>query len=347
MKILALLAVLAAALAPGADDPRPADEILRDMRRIHFPRHSDGGSPEAVAAFRAQIRAASERKAALALELWRGHPSHDAVPQEMKIRWDLLVTQLEGHALVLEETAEAIRAQPSTALAGIALYSRALATLRMDGAPWKDKLARIEAYTSSVPAGESGARLLLELAEEHTTDEDLREQLFERIVREYDAKHHPARAAAGLLRLTRMRGERLALAFTDAVSREPFDLERTRGRVTILHFWGIGDDDFASLARLEAARDARPDDVALVGVFLIVRAPEGKTKRELLAEHGVTSPQYDELTEGGGVDDAWSWKLGIRRWPTTFVLDRDGRIASTNAHMHLDEVLAELLADAE
>lgn len=98
---------------------------------------------------------------------------------------------------------------------------------------------------------------------------------------------------------------------------EPFALERLRGRVLFINVWATWClPCVAELASIAALRDSlRAHDVA----FLIVSPEEPARVQAFLRRHRYDLPAYVEEQE---IPAAY----GLEALPTTFVVDRQGRI---------------------
>jgi thiol-disulfide isomerase/thioredoxin len=98
---------------------------------------------------------------------------------------------------------------------------------------------------------------------------------------------------------------------------EPFPLERLRGRVLFIHLWATWCAPcVAELATIAALRDSlRPDDVT----FVLVSPEEPARVEAFLRRHRYDLPAY---VEAEPIPAAY----GLEALPTTFVVDRSGRI---------------------
>jgi thiol-disulfide isomerase/thioredoxin len=86
--------------------------------------------------------------------------------------------------------------------------------------------------------------------------------------------------------------------------------------------------------------------VEFIGVSLDRSEAEGglQALRELCHREGVAWPQY---YQGQYWQSEFSSSLGIRSIPTVFLVDHEGKLASTNARGQLDRLIPEALERAK
>lgn len=114
-----------------------------------------------------------------------------------------------------------------------------------------------------------------------------------------------------------------------------------RGKVTVLTFWGYWcgtcRGELPAKQKLAAAYADR--SVAFVGVN---SDPDREDARRQAAADGLTWPSFWNDGRFGGLATDW----GVRSWPTTFVLDRDGVLRFSKVKLpelaaRIEELLAE------
>ena len=132
----------------------------------------------------------------------------------------------------------------------------------------------------------------------------------------------------------------LELKFT-AVDWQPFDLAKWRGKVVLVDFWATW---------CGPCRRAVP---MIVGVyqklhakgFEIVGISLDQNREQLLkyaSENGMTWPQY---FDGKVWQNAISSRFGIDGIPALWLLDKQGRVRTTDASDDLESQVAKLLAE--
>jgi peroxiredoxin len=86
--------------------------------------------------------------------------------------------------------------------------------------------------------------------------------------------------------------------------------------------------------------------VEFIGVSLDHTEANGGLKKlkDFVAEQGIAWPQY---YQGNYVLSEFSGSWGIKSIPTMFIVDADGKLASTDARENLEQKITELLAKRE
>ncbi len=110
-----------------------------------------------------------------------------------------------------------------------------------------------------------------------------------------------------------------------------------RGKIVILNFWATW---------CPPCREEIPDFIEVYDEykdkdiqFLGVSNEDLSTLRDFVSNYGVN---YTILVDDTGIMDSW----GITAIPTTFVLDRDGRIVDKNVGMMTKDQLKNIIEDA-
>lgn len=111
----------------------------------------------------------------------------------------------------------------------------------------------------------------------------------------------------------------------------PASLDSYRGRATMVHVWttwcSVCRREFGSVAAIAAAP---PRNAAVVTI--VMDGEDGRRIGSFVREHGISYPVLL------GSEDL-SAKLGARVFPTTYYLDREGRVSSVTAGMSLRWVM--------
>lgn len=136
-------------------------------------------------------------------------------------------------------------------------------------------------------------------------------------------------------------------AFGDWINSEPLTLKGLRGRVVVIEFWTFGCFNCRNTLPSIKELDARYRDKGLTIVG--VHSPEFDDEKKIdnlrreVAELGI---HYPVVTD----NDYATWRAyDVAAWPTTFVLDKSGRIRWTHigegAYEQMDQVIQKLLAE--
>ncbi|HEX4793885.1 MAG TPA: TlpA disulfide reductase family protein [Humisphaera sp.] len=306
----------------------------------------------ADAAYAKQITArrdaARQKRAALALELYKIAPHAPELPALLAERWQTLATSGQVNSAlseISEYLGSNIDAKEKLAVSNL----RAQLRIQFQATDTRSRLAAIDEFTKSVPAEQAQPMVpqLLYMTGRFAPTAEEKDQLLARVVREY-----PDSAAAKVVQgQTRKRGSvgsTMELAFKDAITGKRIDLAEYRGKIVVVSFWAAWCSDCA--AEIPAMKKIRADykdkGVEFIGVSLDLPEDEGglKALRASVARNQIDWPQ-DYL--GKEWDSEFSAKWGVYAVPTIFVLDRQGVIASTDAHGKLETVLAEVLKRSE
>jgi thiol-disulfide isomerase/thioredoxin len=298
--------------------------------------------------FAARRDAVRQKRAALAIELYKTAPAAPEVPALMAERWETL-SQAGSADAALSEMDEYLRGAPAAAERLSASYQRARIRIQYQAKDTATRLAAIDEFKAAV--GEADARpmvpQLLYTAGRVASDAGEKERLMARVVAEY-----PDSAAAKVVRgAGRKRaavGATMELAFKDAITGKRIDLADFRGQVVVIDFWAAWCTDCAAempyMKRIYA--DVKGKGVQFMGVSLDVPEEEGglQALRTSVARFGIDWPQY---YPGGKWDSEFSSTWGVFAVPTVFVLDRKGVIVSTDARGKLETILPKLLERSE
>jgi thiol-disulfide isomerase/thioredoxin len=337
-------------VARGANAPRGPQQILADLAAtplpaIDVPAMADPAYAKDVAARRDAVR---QKRAALAIELYKAVPAAPEVPALMAERWETLA-QTGNADVAISEVDQYLRGGLTDKERVSATYQRARIRIQYQAKDTAARLAAIDEFKTSV--GDEDARSmvpqLLYTAGRLAPDAAEKERLMARVVAEY-----PDSAAAKVVRgQGRKRaavGATMELRFKDAITGKSVDLADFRGQIVVVDFWAAWCTDCAAempyMKRIHA--DVKGKGVQFVGVSLDVPEEEGGLRelRASVARFGIEWPQY---YPGGKFDSEFSSTWGVFAVPTVFVLDRRGVIVSTDARGKLETILPKLLERSE
>ena len=234
--LIITLSVGLAGSALALDDVRPADEILKDYESVSFPK-PDPSKKDAQATrdYRQAYARAETRKAELALELFRAHPTHERVPHLLRTRWISTMMNEETAAATILEIDQALPFFKDQEMAKEASFMKVIATIRANTAHPEVALPAVEAFIQSDPQSRRVPVLLNGYASE-VKEPTLRVKLLERLVAEYP-EDPAAKSARSTLSLLANLGKPIDLEFVDPISEKTVSLKGLKGKVVVLDFW--------------------------------------------------------------------------------------------------------------
>lgn len=223
-----------------------------------------------------------------------------------------------------------------------AAYTKSLESPKADFAKIQDKwLADLEAFVKEYPTSPDSAEAMLQLGlgAEFNGNETDAKKWYEKIATGF--RELPVgRKAKGAYNRLQSDGKPISLTGTTTEGR-PFSLAPYRGKsVVLIHFWATWCDlchDDMKIYRQLQAKYARKG-FSLVGVSV----DEDRDKLDaFLKQNRIAWPQ---LYESGGMDGDIANEFGVLTAPTTFLLDKSGKVVGRNlATGDLDEKLEKLL----
>lgn len=345
--IVVFIALLAAC---GGSPERAPEEYLAAVEAVGEPPF-DPARKQEPGYFDAYRRAQHElyrEKAVIMLDLLRAHRDDPRVGEWADRRWELLAWNQEPEWVaeeVLDDVAKVTALLDSPAVSAAADFWRARYLLVRHGNDPEVRWQVAEDFARAHPEDERGTMLLHEVGSDPATPPDLARRAW-RSLREVYPDSHWGRYAAGLERRLDAVGEPFELAFVDLVGGREVTIDDLRGKVVLIDFWSTTCAPcVAELPDLiELYERNRERGLEVIGVSLD-EAPENGGREALLAfveEHGVPWPQY---YQGNGFDSHFSTGWGVGSIPAAFLVDRRGRLRTTEARGRFEELIPALLAE--
>ncbi|HKQ40595.1 MAG TPA: sigma-70 family RNA polymerase sigma factor [Verrucomicrobiae bacterium] len=164
------------------------------------------------------------------------------------------------------------------------------------------------------------------------------DKLFERVIREFPKFNQVHNATRELDELRRMSiGNQAPDIEGVDLEGQPMRLSDYRGKVVLVYFWGHYYDNFDEHHKLIAAMDGKP--FALIGVNCDEKPG---TAKAILEKHQIAWPSFfDGVYWEGPIHAKWQ----VRKWPSTYILDKNGiiRYRDLRGFKELQEAVNSLL----
>jgi thiol-disulfide isomerase/thioredoxin len=342
--ILFLGGLLASASVAMAQD-RPADKILADINAVEMPKIPENrGDQKAIQDYIVKSQKAMEQKATLIGELYKAAPDNPELAKLLPQRWQARMQNPETMA----EIDEVIAKSKNEKLVTEAAFSKVVMAFRKAGRNADaDTLTPVaDEFLKRFPKDERGAMILSSLAS-ITKDEAKKEALAKRLEKGYPDS--PAvKAMAGERRLRDAVGKPFEISFEEALKGSQISSQTLKGKVVVIDFWatwcGPCVAEMPNMKKLYA--EYKDKGVEFVGVSLDAPKAEGgyDKLKEYVEKNKIEWPQY---YQGNGWESNFSASWGINSIPRVFLVDADGKLATTDARGKLETLIPEYLEKAK
>ena len=213
-------------------------------------------------------------------------------------------------------------------------YWLAFNTVRSNYRKEKEVIAAVDAFFEKYSGDDLGLRLL-EIGANYLPDLPGKITLSQRIIDLYPDSDQAVRAKAATLV-----GREFTVSFTDELTGNQISVRDLRGKVVVIDFWATWCGPCVSEIpnMIEIYNKYKPQGLEIIGISL---DSASATLVNYCKENGITWPQYCE--EGKTWNTELSKEWGITAIPTVFILDKSGKIASTEARGRLETLIPQLL----
>lgn len=351
MRRLLVIPALATLLLAAACEPPPPptlDQIQARAVAIEEPPFDRArqDEPGYMEIYRAARRGALQQKAAILLDAARYHSDDPLLPDLLNQRWELLARSnvaTDGSAAFLADI-EAVLAevdQPDAVRHGS--YWRALIRAQTASDDGDAVLAAVTQFVDRFPQDRRGATLLQQVANHPAASPANIRAAWQRIADTY-SRTYWGPYAPGQARRVDQANQPFELRFETFRDGREISSETLAGRVVVLDFWATTCAPcitaLPEMRRLYA--EYRDQGVEFVGISLDESEERGGRERlvAFLEEHEIPWPIY---YQGNGYYSELSFSWGVGGIPEVFLLDREGRLVTTEARGRLAELIPELL----
>lgn len=334
------------AAPPACAADRTANELLREIEAIEMPKLTSR-DPTAIREYLRKEREALARRDELILELYRNHPDYDRVPELLIKRWENRGSSPSTASETMDEIGDflAVNKGKDDRFLADAAYRRALAAMtkhRLNDP--EAALPAIEDFIRRAPKDRRGATLLYSLGQRARGMPEIQTALHRRVVADYPDSME-SKLIQGGHRRRDGQGSPILLEFNDAISGANISLKSMRGKIVVIDFWATWCGPcVAELPKLKDLYAKYHDQgVEFVGISLDRSEEEGglKSLKDFVEKHSIPWPQY---YQGNYWDSEFSRSWGINSIPAAFLVDRDGKLHSTEARGQLETMIPELLS---
>jgi thiol-disulfide isomerase/thioredoxin len=338
-----LFGCLVSASAAQATD-RTADEILAELDTVKLPslQSTKRGDDADFADYVAKLRKATEKRAALVLELYEAAPDHERIPVLLVERWNHMSPVAAKSDELKKEIDRVLSKTTNPILKLEGTYLKARIKLLEDRSTGAPDIAAIDEFIKLAPQDSRGVSLLY-AASSVTRDEQAKTALEHRIVKDFPDSPY-GELIEGVRRTRDALGKPFDLEFTDAIKGSSFSIKGWKGKVVVIEFWattcGSCVADMPNMKGLYAKYHDK--GVEFIGISLDKAPDEGglDALKKFVADNGISWPQY---YQGKAWDSDFSKSCGVHVIPTVFVVDGEGKLISIDARGKLDTMLPELL----
>ncbi len=333
---LAMLAVLGSAVAQSASD------IYQQIEALKAPK-LDSSRVQDQAYVQEYIKATAEyrsKRNGLIWKLYTVEPKHEELPELMRDRWELMIAKASddpnafpAFQPIVIETKQVAEKTKGTELGQVAATFHLASQVRQiylgddlleERAPKMQAL--FDAYLIDHEMNDDLIQSYESLIRISPSSEQAKQY---RWLAEHVTWDVQKKGFLGNARRIEAMGKPFTLNFTDFLTGKKLSMEDFRGKIVLLDFWAtwcgpcIG--EFPLLKQIYEKHHANGFEI--IGVSLDANTEEkgDAALREYLGKDPLPWTQY---YQGNGWESEFSLNYGILAIPTSFIIDREGRLLS-------------------
>ena len=325
---------------------RPPGEVLAELDALVGPTLDESRRAD-KAYFQTYLDKSAKhlrRRATLIRELFESDPGHARLAKLLPSRWRAVewTAAFERAPQILKEIDAAAKRFDDPDFKREVLYWRAAWTFydNANGAgDFETVKTAIDSFLKRHGKDRRGANLLWKRAGLATRGSSDHIGTLKRLV-EMFPDHRMATDARGVVRRVAALNRPFAMEFTDVLTGRRISTKDSKGKVIVLDFWATwcGPCKAEHPALMELDRKYRERGLLIIGISLDAAGDAGaKAIRKYAKKKKLDWPQFHDA------DRSFSQSYGIVGIPRYFVIDRSGRLVSTEARGKLETLLPELL----
>jgi thiol-disulfide isomerase/thioredoxin len=333
---------IATSAALGAD--RSAEQILKDLDTVKVPvfdasKRSDQAYIRDYISKRQQT---VEKRAELALELYKASPNHQRIPEVMAERWGSIPPVGPKGAELIKEVEDVLAHTANAKLRTEALFTKVQAKLYQSRASGSPDLAAVDEFLKAAPKDPRGDRVLY-MAIAFSRDEKAKAALEDRLVKTFPDSMY-AGMIVGARRQRESIGKPFDLEFSDAIKGSTVSIKNLKGKVVVIDFWATWCGPcVAEMPHMKELYAKYHDQgVEFIGISLDQPKDQGglDSLKKFVKDKEIAWPQY---YQGNGWESEFSKRWGINSIPSMFVVDQEGKLYSVEARGKLETMIPTLL----
>lgn len=222
-------------------------------------------------------------------------------------------------------------------------YAAKIAKTKPDGIAklqdeWKDKL---KGFVEKYPTADDAADAMLQLGmvSEFGGKDTEAINWYEMLATKHPKSPLADKARGSLVRL-KSEGQLFQLSASMIKSGAPFNIANLRGKVVVVYYWASWNQQAAAdFFKLSTVLKGNAGNVEVVCVNLDNNIAEAQVFLQK-----TPGPEFQLADQHGGLDGKLAKQYGINVLPTTFLLDKQGKVVSATVQMSsLDDEIKKLL----
>jgi thiol-disulfide isomerase/thioredoxin len=338
-----ILASLAIAFS-GAD--RAGDLVIREIESLKAPVYDRARAkePNYRQEFLTERGTFVKSRNDLILKLWQSDSEHPKMAEYLALRWkEFEGGEIKDYDEYLKREAEDIasfkKANRRLSPEIKEVVAAAETNVKVDEALNHDRPAGkfVDDFIKAFPKSKQAESMLLNVS--YSTTGDDKRKILNKFIQLFPDSPRVSMMKAGLRQLDGV-GQPFALSFSDTLSGKPIDIADYQGKVVVIDYWATWCGPCrASMPELKKTyAELKDKGMVVLGISLDYKPSDDAVQKvkEYTSTNGYDWPQY---VQGDGWQSQFSAGWGINSIPCTFVVGKDGKLASINPANLKNEVI--------